>query len=100
VRTRRPDDEAARRVAAPALEDGAEVDGDQIAVGEHFAVRDAVHDGVVDRYAQHRGERGRRPARVVVEEGRARVVPIEHVGGNLVELGGGLAGLRVLDDRA
>ena len=48
---------------------------DQVAVGEHLVVRDAVHDGVVDADAQHGRERGRRPVRVVVEERRGRAVP-------------------------
>ena len=49
LRAWRSHDEAARRVAAPAAQRRAEVDGHQVAVGEHLAVGDAVHDGVVDR---------------------------------------------------
>lgn len=86
------DDEAACGVAAPAAQRRAEVDGDEVAVGEYLTIGDAVHDGVVDADAEHRGEGARRPRGVVVEERRPGTVTGEDMGGDLVELGGGLAG--------
>src|SRR6201999_2404149 len=52
-----PDGEADGRVAAPAVEVGAAVDADEVAVAQPVVGRDAVHDGVVDTGTDHAGVR-------------------------------------------
>src|SRR5690606_33870486 len=84
------------RVAVPAVDDRAAVDGDDVAVLEDDVVGgDAVHHDLVDRGADRRGEAA------VAEEVRLGVVLREHLAGGLVEVlrggprDGGLAGGRV-----
>jgi hypothetical protein len=62
-------DEAERGVADPAAQLGAEVDGDEVAVAQAVAARDAVHDRVVDGDAEDGREGGRCEGRAVPQEG-------------------------------
>jgi hypothetical protein len=81
------DHEADRRVAAPVLEEGPAVDTDQVAVGELGLVGDAVHHRVVDAGAGDARIRGRRPGRVVVEEGGGGPGLLDDRGRHLVQFG-------------
>ncbi len=63
------DDEAEGRVADPAAQFGAEVEGHEVAVAQAVGARDAVHDRVVDRGAEDGGEGGRREGGPVPQEG-------------------------------
>lgn len=60
---------------APAVDDRAEVHGDQVALGQGSVVRDAVHDLVVDRHAGDGREGRHAETGAVVQEGRAGAVP-------------------------
>ena len=69
-----------RGVAVPAVDDGAAVDRDDVALVEDAGAGDAVDDLVVDAGADHRREA------VVAEEVRRGAAPVEHVAGGGVEV--------------
>src|SRR5215472_6762632 len=78
----------------PAVDDGATVDGEDVAVGQALGgVRDAMHDRLVDRGAY------RRWIAVVTQKGRNGSGPPYFPPGYRVELAGGNSGPgRVLED--
>ena len=88
----RADRERERRVAVVAVADRAEVELQEVALDHPARARDAVHDLVVDRRAQHRGER-RLAARRVVQERRGQLARLDLLARDPVELGRGDAGL-------
>ncbi len=75
---RRADDEADGRVRHPAVDARGEVEGEQVAVGEHVVVGEPVQDGVVDRRAQDVAERRGAEGRVVVDVAGLRAPLADH----------------------
>ena len=69
-----------RGIAVPALDDRAAVDADDVAVLQAIRAGDAVHDHVVGRRADDRGEA------VIIQEVRLRATPIEHVARHAIEV--------------
>ena len=82
----RPDAEGDGGVAHPAVQGGAGVHAEQVAVAQPVVAGDAVQRGVVDRRADHRRVRHRGELRVVVEERRGRPGLGEDLPGGRVEL--------------
>ena len=82
------DHETAGRVTVPAIQHGAEVDGDEIAVTDHPVPRDAVNQFVVHGDARHPRKRGA-VLGAVAQEVRGRPVLGQHVPAHRVDLGGG-----------
>ena len=74
------DVDAHRRITVPAVDDRAEVDGEQVSLREDALPRDAVDDLVVHA----RADDGREA--VVAEEGRLRSVVGEHIARDVVEI--------------
>ena len=67
----------------PAVDDGAAVDGDHVALADAPVTWDAVDDLVVDRHADVSGEA------VVAQEGRGRPRVANGLSSAVVHLGGG-----------
>ena len=84
-----------RRVAMIALAGDAEVEADDVAVAQLPRTRDAVHDFVVHRNAEHARVR-RQPVRPVAEEGRLDAALADRLAGVHVEFARGDARLREL----
>ena len=93
------DRERDRRVADPAVEGGAGVDAEQVAVVQRLGRGDAVQRDVVHRQADDAGERRRRGQRLVAQERRAGAVACEDIAGDRVELGEAHSGRRRGPDR-
>src|SRR5262249_6158132 len=87
----RADRQRERGVAVVAVADRAEVELQEVALGHAARARDAVHDLVVERRAQHRGER-RLAARRVVQERGGQLARLDLVPRDRVELAGRDAG--------
>ena len=75
-----------RRVGDPAVDGGGEIQAEQVAVGEHVIVGQAVQHGVVDRRTEHLAERAGPERRVVVDVAGLRPAVSDHPVGQLVEL--------------
>src|SRR5690606_34176952 len=94
----RADGDAEGGVARPAVEVGAAVDAEQVAVAQPVAAGDAVDDGVVDRDADDGGVGGGGEGGPVAEEGGFGARLADDGGGQLVEFGDGDAGGGVAGD--
>src|SRR5690606_37116644 len=81
----RADGDAEGGVARPAVEVGAAVDAEQVAVAQPVAAGDAVDDGVVDRDADDGGVGGGGEGGPVAEEGGFGACFADDGGGQLVE---------------
>ena len=75
-------------ITVPAIDDGAAVDGDDIALGQPSGTRDAVDDLLVDRHADMRGEP------VIAQEGRCGAFVADGLSSAFVEGRRGHAGRR------
>ena len=86
------DGDGERGVAVPALDDGAAVDGEQVALGEHPVAGHAVHDLLVHRQAGDALEPADALVGAVVQERRGGAGGADDLGGDGVELAGADAG--------
>ncbi len=88
---RSTDDEARRGVGAPAVDRGAAVDVQQIAVRQPYVARQAVQHRVVHRSTDDAAERAGREPRLVSIEQRRRPGRSQYVASDLVQLAQGHA---------